>query len=609
MSWIDFSWTAAIAATITLALLHLLISVRLAGRMRGANFFFFLSAIAVAITGYVELVVMRAQTLEHYQAAMFYAEFSIWLMFVSLAGFTWYFFEKGRAWMPLAVVVIGTVCLLANIVVPPEMRIRHAVEIRPTETFAGATFTWARLKNGPVTVIEIMTVILLLAFVIDSAARAWQRGKKRQAVLVGGGIVFFLSVTRFYAVLVEQEVIQTPYFFIFPFLALLLAMGSELSKGVLEGARLAVELKEHERQIDLAARAAILGFWRWDLKQNTLWATPGARAIFGFTADEPLSFSRFEEQVHPNDLAVVKKRIAGSITSDGDYEAEYRIHKDGEGWRWIGARGRIERTESGEPLLMRGVVIDITEKKKAQADIDDMRKELAHVTRASILGELAGSLAHEINQPLTAVLSNAQAARRMLAGPQPDMDEIREILDDIIKDDKRAGEVIHRLRAMVQKQADVVAERIVVNELVSDLVHFLNSEFIARNVRTSLQLAPELVPVMAGRVEIQQVLLNLIVNGMDAMQDRPAQERKLTISTEARPGSVCIHVRDVGTGISESIMPSIFSPFFTTKASGLGMGLAVSRNLVEAYGGKLSAANHPQGGAVFTVTLPVDVVA
>lgn len=604
MSWIDYAWTSAIAASFTLALIHAQIAFRLFGRMRWAHAFFTLSAVAVGVTGIIELHSLRAETLDAFRSSMFHAQTSLWLMLVSLAGFTWFFFERGRRWMPVASVTLSTACLVANVLVPLEWQIRYAEDIVQVETFGGATFTLGLLKSGPVTLIGLLGTAMLIAFIIDSSIRAWREGLRRRAIMVGGGIVFSLLVSRGYACFIELGVLQTPFFFVFPYLALLVAMGSELSVQIFQGVRLAEVLKESERQVALAAEAATLGFWRWDMKRNELWATPGARAIFGFSPDEPLPFSKFEAQVHPDDLRVVRDRIAASVADRSDYEAEYRIRSGAEAWRWVAARGRIEHDDKGKPLLMRGVVIDMTDKKHAQTQVDDMRRELTHVSRASILGELAGSLAHEINQPLTAILSNAQAARRMLAGGAADPAEIRDIIEDIIKDDKRAGEVIHRLRSMVQKKEVIAAERIDLNEVVRDVARLLNSEMLERQVLLVLEPDPALAAVVAGRVEVQQVLINLMVNAMDAMRDQPREDRRLIVRTERGTGCSVVAVADTGHGIPEAIMNDIFRPFFTTKSNGLGMGLAVSRYLAEAHGGTLTAGHRPEGGAVFRLTLP-----
>lgn len=592
----------AIAACLTLAFIHLGIGRNLAARAGRAHLCLAFGALAVAATGGFELALLKTESVERYRALMYGAQFSISLMFVSLAGFVRYYFG-GRRWPVLVVFALSAITLAANCVAPAPWRIRYAESIRTAETFGGVEFTYAHLSNGLLTGFEIVTSALLIVFVVEASLRAWRGGRRRQAVMIGGAIVFFLGVTRTYAALVEFQHLETPYFFIFPFLALIAAMGRELSVDVIRAADLADQLQERDRQVDLAARAATLGFWRWDLKNNVLWATESARTLFGIPNEAPLSFERFMEFVHSEDRDLVRRAVERSVSSGADYEAEYRIVSADAPERWISARGRVDASSAGAPAIMRGVVIDVTDHKRAQQDVEHIRKELAHVSRISMMGELAGSLAHELNQPLAAILSNAQAARWLLGATPVDLAQMGEIVDDIIRDDKRAGEVIHRLRTMLQKRDHEVHEVLDLNDVAQDVARLLNSEAATRNVNVVLRLAPDLPPVRAGRVEMQQVLLNLMVNGMDAMRDVPAGARRLTVATGGAGDHVTVTVADQGSGIPPAVLPDIFRPFFTTKEQGLGMGLAICRSLVEAYAGTLTAENQPGGGALFAVAL------
>lgn len=256
-----------------------------------------------------------------------------------------------------------------------------------------------------------------------------------------------------------------------------------------------------------------------------------------------------------------------------------------------------------EAALIVALLIQRGRNRRQQAELTRQRAELAHLARVSTLGELSASLAHELNQPLAAILSNAQAARRFLAAPSADLGQIREILDDIVKDDKRAGEVIHRLRGLVKKRERTELEPVSLNELVRDAERLLHGELVRRNIELVKKLQPDLPDAVAGRVEIQQVLLNLMVNAMDAMRDQPSGKRVLTVETLVDAGGVLAVVRDSGPGIPDHVMPDIFRPFFTTKQHGLGMGLAICRSIVEACGGRLWAENQPSGGAVFRFEL------
>lgn len=309
------------------------------------------------------------------------------------------------------------------------------------------------------------------------------------------------------------------------------------------------------------------------------------------------------EGVHADDLAGCVQTYSEAFDARRPFVIEYRLRRhDGE-YRWLSDHG-IPRTDvEGTFLGYIGSCIDLTDLKRAEMESLRSRTEVAHLSRVAMLGEMSGSLAHELNQPLGAILSNAQAARRFLAAPDRNLDIIRTILDDIIKDDKRASEVIHRLRSLVQKKKNIEVEPVNLNELVRDAQRLLHSELVGRNVKLVRRLAPRLPQVSVGLVEIQQVLLNLMVNAMDAMQDQPPDRRLLRIETSAAEGTIRVAVRDSGTGVPEQVLPDIFRPFFTTKQNGLGMGLAICRTIIETYGGRLWVENPAEGGASFQFEL------
>jgi signal transduction histidine kinase/ABC-type uncharacterized transport system substrate-binding protein len=298
-------------------------------------------------------------------------------------------------------------------------------------------------------------------------------------------------------------------------------------------------------------------------------------------------------------------RIRRSIRAvlDGTQEtftAEYRVAAPtSDGWYLL----TVERLR----VAGGGAVIshqNITARKRAELDAEQRRQELAHVSRVSTMGELAASLAHELNQPLTGVLTNAQAAVRFLALEPPNVTEVRDILTDIIEDDKRAGEVIRRLRSMLQTGAVEPAD-LDVNEVVTEVVMLLGSDAILRNVVIETEFASDIPSIHGDRIQLQQVILNLVVNAMDAMKETEAPGRRVTIQTMASDAStVLVSVSDRGHGIEHDKLGRIFQPFYTTKAEGLGMGLSIARTIVEAHGGVLWATNNPDRGASFICRLP-----
>ena len=253
---------------------------------------------------------------------------------------------------------------------------------------------------------------------------------------------------------------------------------------------------------------------------------------------------------------------------------------------------------------MYGVSMDITRRKQAELDVQKQRNELAHLSRLTMLGELSGTLAHELNQPLAAILSNAQAALRFLALDTPALDEVRNILEDIVGDDKRASEVIQRLRLLLRKNEEQ-HQRLEVNEVVQDVLKLVGSDLVSRNIAVNSDLSSELPAVIGDRVLLQQVLLNLILNGCDAMaHNEPAGHRRLQICTLWNGEAVQVSVGDQGRGIAPDDMARIFEPFFTTKPQGMGLGLAICRNIIAAHNGQLWATNNTDSGTSFYFTLP-----
>jgi two-component system sensor kinase FixL len=252
-----------------------------------------------------------------------------------------------------------------------------------------------------------------------------------------------------------------------------------------------------------------------------------------------------------------------------------------------------------------GTVIDITDLKRAEADVQHQRAELAHGSRISALGELAASLAHELNQPLTAILSNAQAARLLLASDDtPPLNAVRVILDDIIDDNRRADEIIRRMRALAKKDPPDLAP-LDLAAILREVVTLVHSDAVLRNVRLRLNLGETLPAVHGNKVQLQQVTLNLLLNAFDAMKETSVSRREVLLHAKLSAHMVEVAVRDHGTGLSAEVAQRLFEPFYTTKREGLGMGLSISRSIIEAHHGRLWAENHATGGTTFYFTVPL----
>jgi signal transduction histidine kinase len=247
---------------------------------------------------------------------------------------------------------------------------------------------------------------------------------------------------------------------------------------------------------------------------------------------------------------------------------------------------------------------DVTARRQAQLVIEEQRRELSHLARVSVLGQLSGAIAHELNQPLTAILSNAEAGRRMLRREPADLEEIAAILGDIANDDRRAAAVIQRLRALLER-GDHRHQLVDAGELVGEVMELARAELLTRQVRAMARVAPDLPPILGEKVQLLQVLLNLVINACDAMSGSPVVDRQLQLTAGTdRDGSVHFAIADRGTGIPEGMMERLFEPFVTTKVHGLGLGLSISRTIVAAHAGRLWAENNPGGGATMHCVIP-----
>jgi PAS domain S-box-containing protein len=363
-------------------------------------------------------------------------------------------------------------------------------------------------------------------------------------------------------------------------------------------------LRVSEERMSLAVERAQLVLWDWDMANDKVWMTDEGRRFFGFEPGEAIDHATLAGRIHPDDRATRAAAIQQALATGSSYEIEFRLILPDGSVRWIAARGRSHsHAVAGAAPRTLGVSMDITHQKQADAEAQQQREELAHLSRVAALSALSGSLAHELSQPLTSILSNAQAALRFMSRDPPDLGDIRAILADIVRVDRRAGEIIRRLRTLLRR-GEVALQPVSVKDSLEELLRLTRSDLIARGVSVANLVRGDLPLAMTDRVQLQQVLLNLIVNACDAMESNPREERKLTLTTSIEQNEMRIGVLDCGVGLPDDI-ETLFQPFHTTKDGGLGMGLSICRTLVAAHGGRLWAEPRPERGTAFYVALPL----
>jgi PAS domain S-box-containing protein len=513
--------------------------------------------------------------------------------------------------------------------------------------------------------------------------------------------------------------------------AVLAITAMALSAGMAERERAAEALRESEASMSLAANAANLGLWVWNIPSGEeRWVTEKWRQLFGFADSEPVTFDRFLEVVHRGDSERVKQVVQQILEHGGEYEVDYRITRPDGSIRWIATHGRVELDERGKPVLARGVsrdvterkiaeeelresearfrtvanaapvmiwmsgpdklctffnkgwldftgrsleqelgngwaegvhredidrcldvyqnsfnaresftmeyrlrrsdgeycwlldsgtprfasdgaflgyigsCIDITERKAAEEEARRRREQVELLGRVSLLGEMTASLAHELDQPLAAILSNATAAMQYLKQGKLAPEQLQEILTDVVGDGRRAHDIMHNVRSAIKK-GSAIRGRINLNDVVKAVTHMVHLDAAAHFCKVEMSLARNLPAIEGDPSQIQQVLINLVRNAFDAMRDTPPSGRKVEIATTYNgDGTICVAVRDYGSGIPELTPERLFEQFFTTKEQGLGMGLAIVRSIVEAHGGSIAAENADGGGARFHFRLP-----
>jgi C4-dicarboxylate-specific signal transduction histidine kinase len=375
-----------------------------------------------------------------------------------------------------------------------------------------------------------------------------------------------------------------------------------------ESKRTEEALRASEARLAAGTELAGLGYYEVDYGERICFMDDRFREICGVPTDRQEGLKAVEfwlEHVHADDLQLIsqeRQKLHGGIVDR--IALEYRYQHPARGLRWLHHSARIAgRSAGGDQIRTFGVVRDITVQKHAELEARELRNDLMHMTRVNALGVLSGSLAHELNQPLGIILSNAQAAQELLLQEPPEVAEVQAILADIVAADRRASEVIQRLRTLL-KRGQTSRQLLPLNQVIEEVLRLTQADLIGRGVTVTRELALELPPVVGDRVELEQLVLNLILNAADAMVNNAPGTRRLHLQTMLHQGRVRTSVRDEGSGLPTDV-ECLFQPFYTTKPQGLGLGLAICRSIIADHDGRIWAEPHSERGAVFYFELPI----
>ena len=603
MSWITVIWSLTAGVSFTFAAVHFLVWLR--DREALANLLFSVSAVAATAIAMQELNLMRAQTPAEFGAILRWMHVSVAVLMVSLVWFIRSYLGTGRLWLAWLITSLRGLVLVINFSFFPNATFQEIHALREV-FFLGETLSAPVGDPNPWRFLIHLSMVLFLIYAVDAAVSARKLGSGRQALVLGVSVLLAIILAAIFSGLMVRGVIPGPLTTMV-FMTLVLAMAVELSVDLIRAKDLAGRLKVNEERMRLTAQATGLGLWDWDIAQDKVWINDVGRDRHETPAPEPASQEHYLRRVHPDDRDRLQQAVKQTIVGQKDFYAEFRMPDSGGIERWIAASGKVERDAAGQPLRLHGISMDITDRKRTEEELQRHRSALAHSQRVSAMGQLSAALAHELSQPLGAILRNAEAGELFLRKDPPDLSELRGILVDIQRDDRRAADVIDRWR-MLLRHEELRFETIVVRELVDQVSVLLGAEMHSHGVVLRTVIPVDLPGVRGDSIHLQQVLVNLLLNSLEAVDARETGPREIEISANRVDGGLIeMSVKDTGRGIDPDRISQVFEPFFTTKAKdkSMGMGLAISKTIIEAHGGSIRAANNPDGGACISFTLPI----
>jgi len=599
MSWTTVIWSMSAAVCLTLAVMQFLVWFR--SRNALEHLLFAIAAGAAAAIGMLEPRMMHARTPVEFGEVLRWMHVPLATLVVAFVWFIRLYLGAGRAWMAWSITGLRVLTLVPNFLSYPNATFQEITGLRQVlflgeqlSVPVGDASLWRMLIH--------VSMFLFLVFLLDATIVGYRKGLRRRSIVVGGTALLAVVLAHINANLVVAGIL--PVAFISPaFLLIVLAMAFELSMDLSRAKELFRQLHESEKRMALAVKAANMGLWEWDVVRDEIWLTEVGRELVGLGASDKMSFEAFLQSLHPEDCEPSRFALRRLLDHGEDIQMEFRVAAPDGTTRWIATSGHVERDGNRKASRLRGVSMDITERRHAEAQLQNLRRDLAHISRVSALGQFSSAIAHELRQPLAAILRNAEATERFLYQTPPDLAELRSILGDIREDGQRAASVLERIRSLSQRR-ELESETLALPEILGQVTKLLQTEVQARYATLRVELAHELPQISGDRIQLQQVILNLLLNALDAVSEQPHDRRQVVVRSSGKgTGLVEVAISDSGVGIAPTQMPRLFEPFYTTKSSGTGMGLAISRSIVELHGGQLAAENNPEGGATFRFTL------
>lgn len=591
-------YSMAAATGLLLGLIH--VSIWLRDRRAHAFLLAAIMSLGAGATALLELAMAQSATAEAYLRFASLTTYSVATILVPMVWFVRVQFGAGRRWLALVISAVWIGAALAELVTAGPA-LFTSVALQHHVTRWGDHYAIGEIAATALKPFLDLTIPLMLAFVADATITAYRRGRRAEAIRFGVAILFFILAGGIHSVLVDAGIVLTPYMISLTFTAIALALGLGLTADV---ARAAAAARGLEQQRD-----------RWNALLNGV-----QLAVVRVGRDERIAY------VNPF-METLVKRASGDLVGQGLDQItppsggpRLRPHDRPNNRFSPASAGRVV-TASGETRLLNwfdvelrdsagmpdGFVLfgeDVTERQRTREELTRTRLEIEKLTRVVMLGELASSLAHELSQPIAAILSNVQSAHMIRSRDAKPASEIDEILDAILRDTRRASGIMDRVRKMLFNKPPEL-ERFDLSDALGEVVDIFAHDAAAKSIAIVLCPPEEPVVVQVSRLELQQVVMNLVLNGVQAITTADSPSKRIDIAWWQDGRSVRLVVDDSGPGISETQARDIFKPFVSSKESGMGIGLAVSRRIVERHFGRIDIGASQAGGASFRLTLPI----
>ena len=547
-----------------------------------------------------ELGLIKAETPEIYQQYMVLQNIFVCTMLVSMTWFLHLRLRTGRRWLAIAITCAWSVALTLSWFGPGNLTFSEVTELSKLDTFWGERFNVAQGEPHPLKIVADLTTLAIIGFIVDAlVGLRWRKGAS-EGYVIGGSALFFILFAGVHTPLVDAGIVQTPFMISIFFSAITAALTIIIVDNIARSARSAREIEYQNRRWQALLDGIQLAIIRVDASGIITFLNPFARSVLGTRSDELLG-----QPVHrltPDDEALTplefeQRAASGRLMNIATPTGSNRQIN------WFTVR-LDDDAEDALDLLVFGQ--DVTAVKRNERELLRLRREIDTLTRAAVLGELSSSIAHELGQPIGALLSNVQSAQILRRKAGAPADEIDEIFEDLLHDVRRSAEIIQRVRQFMRNH-DAKTDQFDLVRAIDDVLRLAANEAKVKNVKMSVT-GVDSCRVEAGRLELQQICLNLILNSLQAMDDESDDDRRVEIAVSKAGRDVMLSVDDTGPGLPELPDFDVFKAFHSGREGGMGIGLSVCRRITEAHRGTIAAEKSPLGGARFVVRMPIGVV-